>query len=225
MPPDRTVTESSVEIRNVPDADADALTIEQLAEATGMSVRNLREWHGLGLIPAARKLGRVGYYDRDVVGRIESVRRLRAEGFTLPLIARMLDAGESAPQVMALAERLRAPFRGAAEGDRIAAITDGLRGLGMSEAQIDASAAELAEHADRIAELFERMWMEHVWQPFLDAGAPASGLAEVQATLERMQPLASESVASAFAAAMERRVARGIARELERAAEPPAAGS
>jgi DNA-binding transcriptional MerR regulator len=205
---------------NVPEPPDAGLTIEGLAEATGMSVRNLREWHGLGLIPDARKVGRVGYYDRDVVERVESVRRIRAEGFTLPLIARMLDAGESAPQVMALAERLRAPFRGAAEGDRSEAITDGLRSLGMDDREIEAAAAELGEHADRIAELFERMWMEHVWQPFLDAGAPESGLAAVQATLERMQPLASDSVTRAFAAAMERRVARGIARELERTGGP-----
>ena len=192
----------------------DALTIEGLAAASGMSVRNLREWHGLGLIPDARMVGRVGYYDRDVVERIESIRRLRAEGFTLPLIARMLEAGESAPQVMDLAERLRAPFRGAAEADQITRVTEGLRGLGMSEEEIEAAAMELAGHADRMAELFERIWMEHVWQPYLDSGAPKEGLADVQRTLERMQPLMSESVSGAFAAAMERRVARGIAREL-----------
>ena len=198
-----------------------ALTIEELAEATGMSVRNLREWHGLGLIPDAQKIGRVGYYNRDVVERVESVRRLRAEGFTLPLIARMLASGESAPQVMALAERMRAPYRDIAEGDRIQVITEGLRGLGMSDAEIEAAAAEMAEHTDRIAELYERIWMEHVWQPFVDAGMPAEGLADVQATLERMQPLASESVSAAFAAAMERRVAHGIARELGGSGEDP----
>ena len=36
-----------------------ALTIDELATRAGMSVRNLREWHGLGLIPDAEMRGRV----------------------------------------------------------------------------------------------------------------------------------------------------------------------
>ena len=55
-----------------------------------MTVRNLREWRTLGLLPPAEIRGRVGYYDESVVERIEGVKQLQAEGFPLDLIRRML---------------------------------------------------------------------------------------------------------------------------------------
>src|SRR4051794_29731075 len=77
-----------------------------------MTVRNLREWRTLGLLPPAEIRGRVGYYDESVVERIEGVKQLRAEGFPLDLIRRMLDAsGELGEEVMRFAGALRAPFR------------------------------------------------------------------------------------------------------------------
>ena len=88
-----------------------ALTIDELAGRVGMTVRNLREWRTLGLLPSARMAGRVGYYDPDVVTRIESIQRLQDGGFTLELIKRMLDvSGNSGGEVLRMAERLRTPF-------------------------------------------------------------------------------------------------------------------
>lgn len=87
------------------------LTIDELAHRVGMTVRNLREWRTLGLLPAAEMRGRVGYYDEAVVERVGVVRKLHAEGFTLELIRQMLEAaGDSADEVLQLAEQLRAPF-------------------------------------------------------------------------------------------------------------------
>jgi DNA-binding transcriptional MerR regulator len=97
--------------RPEPKAAGDGLTIDTLAARVGMTVRNLREWHTLGLIPSAQKIGRVGYYDEKVVARIESIRHLQEQGFTLELIKQMLDAsGRSATEVLRMAERLRTPF-------------------------------------------------------------------------------------------------------------------
>jgi DNA-binding transcriptional MerR regulator len=97
---------------NSPSAGA-GLTIDQLAHRVGMTVRNLREWRTLGLLPPAMMRGRVGYYDEAVVERVGVVRTLHGEGFTLELIRQMLEAaGDSADEVLQLAERLRAPFRG-----------------------------------------------------------------------------------------------------------------
>ena len=87
------------------------LTINELAERVGMTVRNLREWRSLGLLPRAEMRGRVGYYAPAVVDRIERIKKLHAEGFTLELIGRMLDAGgDAGDEVMPLAETLRARF-------------------------------------------------------------------------------------------------------------------
>src|SRR3954451_2503282 len=85
-----------------------ALTVAELAERVGMTVRNLREWKTLGLLPAAEMRGRIGYYPPEVVERVERIQKLHSEGFTLELIGRMLDAGD---EVMRLAETLRAPVR------------------------------------------------------------------------------------------------------------------
>src|SRR4051794_41414070 len=96
-----------IHAETMPDKTTDAaLTVSQLAERVEMTVRNLREWKTLGLLPRAEMRGRVGYYPPEVVDRVERIKKLHAEGFTLELIGRMLDAGED---VMRLAETLRAP--------------------------------------------------------------------------------------------------------------------
>lgn len=90
---------------------ADGLTIDELARRVDMTVRNLREWRTLGLLPPATMRGRVGYYDEAVVERVGVVKTLHGEGFTLELIRQMLEAaGDSADEVLQLAARLRAPF-------------------------------------------------------------------------------------------------------------------
>lgn len=93
-------------------ADAGALTIDELARRVGMTVRNLREWRALGLLPPAELRGRVGYYAPAVVERIEGIKSLHAQGFPLELIRRMLDAGgDAAADALDLVHALRSTFR------------------------------------------------------------------------------------------------------------------
>ncbi len=88
------------------------MTIGELAERSGITVRNLREWRTLGLLPRAEMRGRVGYYRPAVLDRVERIKELRREGFTLELIRRMLDvAGPAGDDAMRLAGILRGPFR------------------------------------------------------------------------------------------------------------------
>src|SRR3954454_21065211 len=104
-----------------PTAPDAALTVDELAERVGMTVRNLREWKTLGLLPPAEMRGRVGYYPPEVADRVERIKKLHSEGFTLELIRRMLDAGgDAGDEVVRLAETLRAPFRvGGATGKNV----------------------------------------------------------------------------------------------------------
>ena len=98
--------------RNPQQREAPALTIGDLAERVGMTVRNLREWRTLGLLPAAEMRGRVGYYDEGVVARVERIKELHEQGFPLELVRRMLEASDGyGDDVMRLASALRAPFR------------------------------------------------------------------------------------------------------------------
>ncbi|MFL5867658.1 MAG: MerR family transcriptional regulator [Thermoleophilaceae bacterium] len=233
--------------------------MDDLAQRVGMTVRNLREWRTLGLLPPAEIRGRVGYYDESVVERIEGVRQLQAEGFPLDLIRRMLDAsGELGDEVMRFAGALRAPFterdapvvdhaewerrwgssgpddlrralelgllRERSDGRlefasaRVAEVGEALHRLGLSIDEILDATAEIRAHADRIADLFERVWMRHVWQPFIDEGMPEASLPALQETLAQVQPLAMDAVVALFTVAMEAKIEAGIAREVARAA-------
>ncbi len=197
-----------------PERNPEAITVDELAARTGMTVRNLREWRTLGLLPAAELRGRVGYYDPALVERVQQIQKLHAEGFTLELIRKMLDAGGE--DVMRLAGALRAPFRTAEASVRIAQIGDELRALGLSDEQLLEATATIREHADGIAELFERVWYEHIWDPFVEAGMPEERLAELGGQLSHVQPLALDAVVAIFTVAMEARIEKGIARELGR---------
>lgn len=202
----------------------DALTITELAEHVGMSVRNLREWRTLGLLPRATMRGRVGYYEPEVLDRVRRIQRLHSEGFTLDLIARMLDAGgDAADEVIRLAATLHAPYdteaatAGTPPKQRIEQITASLDELGLTAEQISEATARIREHVEAIAEIFEKVWRDSIWEPFVEAGMPDSELPRIQATAARVKPLALEAVVAQFTLAMEAQIERGIARELDRA--------
>jgi DNA-binding transcriptional MerR regulator len=76
------------------------LTIEQLAAAVGMSVRNIRNHHTRGLLPPPEVRARVGYYDTEHVARLRLILDLQADGFNLAAIERLLSGSNG------LAERL-----------------------------------------------------------------------------------------------------------------------
>jgi DNA-binding transcriptional MerR regulator len=87
------------------------MTIGELAERTGMTVRNIRAHQTRGLLPPPVVHGRTGYYNEEHVARIELTRELQADGLNLEAIRRM---GESvngaAEEVHNLTRSLRVPF-------------------------------------------------------------------------------------------------------------------
>jgi len=72
------------------DIDADLITIDQLAQRTGITVRTIRYYAGRGLLPPPRLRGRTGLYGRDHVARLDLVSELSALGFTLAAIENQL---------------------------------------------------------------------------------------------------------------------------------------
>jgi DNA-binding transcriptional MerR regulator len=87
------------------------MTIGELAERTGMTVRNIRAHQTRGILPPPVVHGRTGYYDEEHVARIELTRELQGEGLNLEAIRRM---GESvngaAEEIHNLTRSLRVPF-------------------------------------------------------------------------------------------------------------------
>ena len=86
------------------------MTIDELARRVDMTARNIREWQTMGVLPPPERRGRIGIYSADHMTRIERIKSLRAEGFPLDVICRMLDrSAESAPDVRRLASEVFDP--------------------------------------------------------------------------------------------------------------------
>jgi DNA-binding transcriptional MerR regulator len=103
------------------------MTIRELAERTGMTVRNIRAHQTRGLLPPPVVRGRTGYYGEEHVARIELTREMQADGLNLEAIRRVLDSGDgSAAAIFDFTRALRAPFEDEApeifEADELAGI-------------------------------------------------------------------------------------------------------
>ncbi len=103
------------------------MTIRQLAERTGMTVRNIRAHQTRGLLPPPTVRGRTGYYGEEHVARIELTREMQADGLNLEAIRRVLDSGDgSASAIFDFTRALRTPFEDEApeivEADELAGI-------------------------------------------------------------------------------------------------------
>jgi DNA-binding transcriptional MerR regulator len=87
------------------------LTIEQLAAATGMSVRNIRNHHTRGLLPAPEVRSRVGYYSSEHVARLRLILDLQADGFNLAAIERLLGGSNGlAERLLGLRQAVTTPY-------------------------------------------------------------------------------------------------------------------
>jgi len=89
----------------------DEMTIRELAERTGMTVRNIRAHQTRGLLPPPVVRGRTGYYNDEHVARIALTREMQADGLNLEAIRRVVDSSEgSATEIFDFTRALRAPF-------------------------------------------------------------------------------------------------------------------
>ena len=75
--------------RDVAD-EGELLTVDELAAATGMTVRTTRYYAGLGLLPPPTRRGRMAYYSAQHRARLELIRALQDHGFTLAAIEKYL---------------------------------------------------------------------------------------------------------------------------------------
>jgi DNA-binding transcriptional MerR regulator len=86
-----------------PGASAEELTVDQLAARVGMTVRNVRAYAARGLLPPPRLVGRTGYYGRAHVARLQLVRQMLAEGWSLAVIERTLSHAPATASTTTLA--------------------------------------------------------------------------------------------------------------------------
>lgn len=97
--------------RDVGDSE-NQLTIEQLAQESGMSVRNIRAHQARGLLPPPEVRQRVGYYGPDHLARLRLITELQADGFNLKGIERLLEdsSGEASRAMLNFRRAITTPF-------------------------------------------------------------------------------------------------------------------
>ncbi len=90
---------------------AQRLTIDQLAQTAGLTVRNVRSYQSRGLIPPPAVQGRTGYYGTEHLAALQLIREMQAQGFNLAAIAHLLQEARGAgEQVLDFTRSLMAPF-------------------------------------------------------------------------------------------------------------------
>jgi DNA-binding transcriptional MerR regulator len=87
------------------------MTVDQLAQHTRLTVRNIRAYQSRGLLQPPEIRGRTGYYGPEHVARIRLIRELQAEGFNLQAIQRLIEgAGGETEEVLRFTQAVREPF-------------------------------------------------------------------------------------------------------------------
>lgn len=131
------------------------LTVDQLAAAVGMTVRNVRAYAARGLLPPPRLVGRTGYYSPEHVARLKLVRQMLADGYTLSavedaLAGRVPGGGEAS---LALHRALLSPFQPEQPQETTAGALAARAGapvdLGLLDVLADMGVVELLE-GDRV---------------------------------------------------------------------------
>jgi DNA-binding transcriptional MerR regulator len=75
-------------------------------------------------------------------------------------------------------------------------------------------AATLRRSARAAARTYVELFMQHVWEPFETAGEPKEDWPKVRAALDRLQPMAGESLLAVFQLVMAEQVERVLAEKL-----------
>jgi DNA-binding transcriptional MerR regulator len=77
-------------------------------------------------------------------------------------------------------------------------------------------ATRIRKHADGVARAYVELFVEQVWKPFEEAGAPEERWPEVRAALERLRPLAADTLLAIFGVAMADASEAAFGREIEK---------
>ncbi|MEY9934629.1 DNA-binding transcriptional MerR regulator [Catenulispora sp. GP43] len=253
--------------------------VDDLARLSGMTVRNIREHQSRGLLPAPTVRGRVGYYGPEHLARLEQIKRLQAEGFTLESIRRMLGGGAEFASFAAAVhqafddgdkrvvrlEDIHTLFPGldtgdedttdsagsagstdttdstntaASDPDRSTALLNSavdlgllrplgngrfeerspqltrigaeLMALGIPPDSALKAAAEARTHVQAVAKSFVQLYVDQIWAPFEAAGYPADRWPDIIGGLDRLRPLALDSMLALMRMALDEAATRLI---------------
>ena len=99
---------------------------------------------------------------------------------------------------------------------RLGRVTAELAELGIpAEAALQVG-QKLREHAEEVARAYVELFLDQVWEPFERAGRPEERWPEVVDAIERLRPLAAESLLGFFELSMTASVESAFGEQLER---------
>ena len=204
------------------DETAADLTIDQLAREAGMTVRNIRSHATRGLLPPPEVRARTGYYGPEHVARLRLIRELQGNGYNLGAIKHLLAPFQSEPAQVVSAEELAERF-GRHLDPRVVERVQQLglvRPLGDGRFEVPSPTLlrageqvlrlgvpletaldiidEVTRSADRVSEAFIGLFIDTVWGPFAEAGQPDADWPQVRDALDRLRPLATETMVAVF---------------------------
>ena len=137
--------------------------IDDLATATGLTVDTIRYYQAEGLLPRPAREGRVAWYDDGHREHLERIRSLKAEGFRLATIRRLLDED---PADAALVRALAGPVPGESDA---------------SDEARELTRDELAEEVELPVALLESLEREGFLLPRQTDGEPRYSPADAEA--------------------------------------------
>jgi DNA-binding transcriptional MerR regulator len=207
------------------------LTVGQLADATGMTVRNIRNHQSRGLLPPPVVEARTGYYGEVHLERLRVIQEMQADGYNLEAIRRLLSGSElrrvatmpvEAPAVLT-AEELAERFGGhdpaaLAEAERLGVLLplgDGsfeAPSPALLRAAEEAVAGGIGLHAALRVVADVRASCETMARAFVGVFEREllGGDADPVAAVQELRPVAAQTVAALFDQAIAAEAARAL---------------
>jgi len=182
------------------------------------------EIDGFNLGAIRRLLEGVGDSSSEVLGFARAVRAPFEEEEPEILEAEEIAkrwGGEGDPALLRRAERLGL-LRPLGEGrfevasPRVMRAGTELAELGIPPQTALEVAAKLRRQSREVARVFIELFLENIWKPFERAGRPEEEWPRVREALERLRPLASESLLAIFGLVMTEATEKAFGRALER---------
>ncbi len=133
------------------------------------------------------------------------------------LAERFGDAGDPALLERALGLGVLRPLgegRFEERSPRLARAGEELRRLGVPHRRTVEMLETLHAHADGVARAYVDLFLDEVWRPFDAAGRPAERWPEVEQALERLRPLAAETLLALFGLVMADRVEEAVEQQI-----------
>lgn len=139
--------------------DANRLSIDELAAATGLTRRGVRFYVQQRLLPAPHGVGRGKHYDQSHLDRLRQIRDLQTAGHSLDEIRHLIATGTSAPMATPAQENetpRRAPARPLLRAElwRRLAVREGVE-LSFDAGRFNPTVEQLLALRDAINVIFE----------------------------------------------------------------------